>query len=246
VKQWTSTLSVLALLGMAAVGGRAGHRWLVTTARFGAKEVEVSGLRRTRREEVLTAARITPSRNVLSIDAEATARALERLPWVEHATVRRRLPGHVEITLEERTAVAILAAGGEYLVAPDGTPFKRVVQGSGDPTDLPVITGLRREAFEHDPESAREGLRDALALLADVAEASGGQRVEEVHRAPTGDLSLVLAGTYVWLGQGPYRAKLSRLRVVLGELRRRGLEASEVHLESDRHPERVTVRPRGA
>jgi hypothetical protein len=234
----------MGLLGLAAVGGREGHRWLVTTARFGAREVEVTGLRRTGREEVLAAARITPTRNVLSIDADAAARAIEGLPWVEHATVRRRLPGNVVVTVEERTAVAILAAGAAYLVAPDGTPFKRVVHSAGDPTDLPVITGLRREAFEHDPDSAREGLRDALALLADVAEVGTGARVEEVHRASTGDLSLVVAGTYVWLGQGPYRAKLTRLRVVLAELRRRGLEAAEVHLESDRHPERVTVRPR--
>ncbi len=51
-------------------------------------------------------------------------------------------------------------------------------------------------------------------------------------------LSIVIEGTHVWLGKGPYRAKLTRLRVVLAELGRRGLTASEIHLESDRHPER--------
>ena len=75
-----------------------------------------------------------------------------------------------------------------------------------------------------------------------TSELGSSSRLQEVHREPTGDLSVMLGGTYIWLGRGPYRSKLSRLRVVLGELRRHGLEASEVHLESDRHPERVTVR----
>lgn len=237
-----SVASALVVLLASAVGLRAGHRWLVTTERFNAHDVVVTGAERTARYEVLRAAGISDTRNVLSIDCEAAARAIEGLPWVSRARVTRRLPGHVDVSVDERTAVALVAAGAMYLVGGDGTLFKRAVPS--DPSDLPVVTGIAREAFERDAAGAREGVRDALALLADVEASAVGAplRVDEVHRELTGDLSIVVDGAQVWLGRGPYRAKLTRLRVVLRELSRRALRPSEIHLESDRHPERVTVR----
>ena len=217
-------------------------RWLVTTPRFNAREITVSGLGRTTRDEVLRAAGLAGERNVLSVDCVRTARDIEGLPWVSRARVTRRLPGSVTITVEERSAVATVSAGSMYLVGSDGTLFKRV--SPGDPADLPVVTGIDRAAFEQDAPGAREEVRDALALLGDVEASAVGAtlRIDEVHREPTGDLSIVAEGAHVWLGRGPYRAKLTRLRVVLRELERRGLRASEIHLETDRHPERVTVR----
>lgn len=242
VKRALSTASALALLALAVVGGRAAHRWMHTTPRFGARDIVVEGLSRTARAEVLRASGLTESTNVLSIDPRAVAREVESLPWVAHATVRRRLPDHVSIAVEERVAAAVVSAGSLYLASPDGTLFKRL--GPGDPVDLPVVTGVSRDEFRDDPDGAREQVRDALALVADLSSVQVGRglSLSEVHREPNGDLSMVVDGTYVWLGAGPYRAKLTRLRVVLAELRRRGLDASEVHLETDRHPERVTVR----
>jgi cell division protein FtsQ len=236
-------LAAGALAGSLA-GGRLGHRWLVTTPRFAARDVEVTGATHTPRAQILGAARITPTRNVLSIDGEAAARAIERLPWVSHARVVRRLPGQVRIEVEERTAAAVLSSGGLYLVSTDGEVFKRAEMG--DPVDLPLLTGIARESIRDDRDVAQERIRDALGLLADLDAAMVGPRVsvEEVHSAETGELSVVLGGAYVWLGRGPYRARLTRLRVVLQELQRRGVEAAEVHLESERHPERVTVLPR--
>jgi len=237
-----SVLSAVAILVGVGVGAREGHRWLRTTARFNARDITVTGLGRTPREEVLHAVGLDLPRNVLSIDCDRAARAIEALPWVSRATVTRRLPGVVTIGVEERSPAAVVAAGSMYLVAGDGALFKRAMPG--DPTDLPVITGVPRDTFEQDPASAREEVRDALALLADVEASAVGAalRIEEVHREITGDLSVVVGGTHVWLGRGPYRAKLTRLRVVLRELERRGLRASEIHLETDRNPERVTVR----
>lgn len=230
------------LLAGAVIGGTALHRWMVTTPHFAARDVVVTGIDHTLRAEVLSAAGITESRNVLSVDAAVAAHAIQALPWVAEARVHRQLPGSLRIEVREHTPAALLSAAGLYLVDAEGEVFKRAAPG--DPTDLPVLTGITREDFARDPEDARERVRDALALLTDLDASAVGPRLvpQEVHAELTGELALLLDGTYVWLGRGPYRAKLTRLRVVLGELHRRGLEASEVHLESERHPERVTVR----
>ena len=242
---WSQTFSVvpvLVLLAGTVVAGRFGHRWLTHTPRLGARTLEITGNSHCLREEVLSAARLTPGSNVLGVDLERAARQIERLPWVARATVTRQLPDIIRVVIEERSPAALVAVGGLYLASADGTLFKRAEPG--DPVDLPVVTGLARESFRERPEGARVQVRDALALMGDLESAQLGSsaRLQEVHRDETGDLSVMIGGTYIWLGRGPYRSKLSRLRVVLNELHRHGLEASEVHLESDRHPERVTVR----
>jgi cell division protein FtsQ len=242
---WSQALSavpVLVLLAGTVVGGRYGHRWLTHTPQLGARTLEVSGNSHATRDEVLAAAHLAPGTNVLAVDLERAGRQIERLPWVARATVTRQLPDTLRVAVEERTPAALVAVGGLYLASADGTLFKRAEPG--DPVDLPVVTGLARESFRNRPDGAREEVRDALALMGDLESAQLGSavRLQEVHRDETGDLSVMLGGTYIWLGRGPYRSKLSRLRVVYTELRRHGLEASEVHLESDRHPERVTVR----
>ena len=242
---WSQALSavpVLALLAGTVVGGRYAHRWLTHTPQLGARTLEVTGNAHVTRDEVLSAARLAPGTNVLAVDLERAARQIGRLPWVARATVTRQLPDTLRVVVEERAPAALVAVGGLYLASADGTLFKRAEPG--DPVDLPVVTGLARESFRERPDGAREQVRDALALMGDLESAQLGSasRLQEVHRDDTGDLAVMLGGTYVWLGRGPYRSKLSRLRVVLAELRRHGLEASEVHLESDRHPERVTVR----
>ncbi len=243
--RWSQSLSavpVLVLLAGTVVAGRYGHRWLTHTPQLGARTLEVSGNSHCSRDEVLAAARLAVGSNVLAVDLERAARQIERLPWVARATVTRQLPDTLRVAVEERTPAALVAVGGLYLASADGTLFKRAEPG--DPVDLPVVTGLSRESFRERPDGAREQVRDSLALMGDLESAQLGSsmRLQEVHRDETGDLSVMLGGTYIWLGRGPYRSKLSRLRVVLGELHRHGLEASEVHLESDRHPERVTVR----
>jgi cell division protein FtsQ len=243
--RWSQSLSavpVLVLLAGTVVAGRYGHRWLTHTPQLGARALEVTGNSHCSRDEVLAAARLTVGSNVLAVDLERAARQIERLPWVARATVTRQLPDTLRVAIEERAPAALVAVGGLYLASADGTLFKRAEPG--DPVDLPVVTGLSRESFRERPDGAREQVRDSLALMGDLESAQLGSsmRLQEVHRDETGDLSVMLGGTYIWLGRGPYRSKLSRLRVVLGELHRHGLEASEVHLESDRHPERVTVR----
>ncbi len=239
-----SVISIAAVLAGSVVGGRAAHRWMTRTPRFGARDIDVVGLHHSQRADVLAASGIGENTNVLGLDTARAERRIERLPWVERAHVTRRLPGTVHIEIEERSAVAIVSASGLYLASADGLLFKRVQ--TGDPDDLTTITGISRADFDTDPDAAREYVRDALALLADVGASSLASRVhiDEIHREATGELSIVLAesGTYVWLGRGPYRAKLSRLSAILAELDRQRLQPAEIHLESDRHAERATVR----
>ncbi len=51
-------------------------------------------------------------RNIFTVSLAERRAELERLPWVEHATVMRLLPDHLRVAIVERTPVAFVRQGG--------------------------------------------------------------------------------------------------------------------------------------
>ncbi|MCB9597966.1 MAG: FtsQ-type POTRA domain-containing protein [Sandaracinaceae bacterium] len=238
---------VVVAIGAGAVAlGRLVERHVRTSAAFEVTSIDLEGHVRLSREEVLARAGLALGANVFDVAPEDAEAALLEHPWIEEASVTRRLPGSYTIEVRERRPVALLALGDVFLVSENGAVFKAVEDD--DPIDLPVITGIERERFTHDRVYRTSILLEAVALLHDYRGAGLARRepIGEVHVERDDGLSLYIGGdaTYVRLGHGPFREKLGRLRTVLDELGGRGARAEYVYLDNERRPDRVTVRVR--
>lgn len=85
----------------------AGLQLLLRSALFPVREITVRGaLLHTSREPIERAARSGVSANFFATDLAALRAALEQLPWVRRANVRRVWPDRIEATLEEHVALA--------------------------------------------------------------------------------------------------------------------------------------------
>jgi cell division protein FtsQ len=238
-------LAMPTVVALAILGGLGwlGHRVAVQGDLLRVKEIRFDGLARTRPEELLALLPIRRGDHLLAVDPAAAEAALLRDPWVARAEVRRRLPDGVEVRVTERRAAALVDLDGLYLVDARGTVFKRAAPGDG--LDLPVVTGLGREAWVERRAEAEPLLAGALAL----AEAWMARRMEgpaavaEIHVDQDMGTTVVTAdGTEVRLGHGDLEAKLSRLGRLLPALHAEGRKAEVIHLENRRHPEWVAVR----
>jgi len=238
---------LIAVVGVGAVAlGRLVERHVRTSPAFATESIELDGHVRLAREEILELAGLAIGRNIFEVAPEDAEQRLLEHPWIAEAHVRRRLPGSYEVDVRERRAVALLALGEVFLVADDGAVFKRVEEG--DPIDLPVITGVDRDRFVRDRAFRTSIVLEAVALLSDYRGAGlwRDEPIGELHVESDDGLSLYVGedATYVRLGHGPFRPKLTRLSTVLGELGRRGARAEYVYLDNERRPDRVTVRVR--
>ena len=100
-------------------------------------EVTIEGeLKHTMRSEIEAALYQRVSGNFFSVDVDGVRAALERLPWVRRAAVRRVWPDRLEATLEEHVA---LARWGEGALV--NTYGERFVGGSKEA--LPRFSGPR-------------------------------------------------------------------------------------------------------
>ena len=87
--------------------------------------VTVAGADRSGAAAVRTAAGIDRHQAMTSIDLDATRARIDRLPWVQRASVSRHWPGTVRLAVVERTPVAIAGEGsGAVLIGP-GRPHPR-------------------------------------------------------------------------------------------------------------------------
>ncbi len=234
-----------ALAGLGAVG-KLVDRHLRTSPAFATTVIEVHGASHLSHEEVAQAAGVHLGQNVFEVGPEDARKNLLAEPWIASASVRRRLPSTYVIEMEERHPLALLLLDEVYLVAEDGSAFKPL--GPGDPSDLPVITGIAPEAVQRDRQGSAQSLLNAVGLLHDYQDAGLFRRepISEIHAEDDGSFSLYVGGdaTYVRLGKPPFHAKLGRLRQVLADLSSKKSRPLYVYLDNDRRPDRVTVRVR--
>lgn len=133
LRQVAATLGLLAAAGTLALGGL----WLSAPERFPLEVVRLDG-RLVRVEEAELRQAILPylDRGLLALDVAGVREAVEQLPWVATATVRRHWPDTLVIGVVERVAVAHWNKG---LIDEQGELFHPPAETV--PAGLPVLEG---------------------------------------------------------------------------------------------------------
>ena len=250
LRRFSHVAGKVALAGVCVIGAvglsRLVQKHVQTSPAFATKKIEIDGAQRLTRSEILASAGIAEGQNVFKISPDEAERHLLQNPWIASADVERRLPATYLVHVRERKAVALLSMEHLYLVAEDGTVFKREVDG--DPADLPILTGIEHDRFMADKAYRASILLEVVALLHDYANAGLQSRypIAEVHVELGETVSLYVGddATQIRLGEAPFREKLSRLRQVLARIEHKKLHPSYVYLDNTRRPDRVTVRLR--
>jgi cell division protein FtsQ len=235
-------LVVSSALGVAWVA----RRHVMTSRRFSITDVHVTGNEQRPADDIVAESGITVGANVFSLDLDGARERILADPWISEATLVRRLPGTIVVQVVERRAAALVALGDTLLVTSSGEPFKRLEPG--DPTDVPVVTGLRPESLADDREGTMRTIRQAIELGAEYEHGGLARRapLEEVHVEPDGAFSVVVGhvGVELVLGAPPFRRKLDQAARVVAELERRGAKADAILLDNEARPDRVVVRMR--
>ena len=189
--------------------------------------VRIEGATRVDVDEVPAAGGLDRRPQLIDVDPAAVATRIERLPWVKTAAVVRRWPGTVEVSLVERTPVAVVAGGPAWsVVDASGRVLEQVAEPPPgmpriDSPDLDLAPGLKvgREA------------RSALGLLDRLPPSLQG-RVSVIRAAPGPNLQLQLEGGPP-VNVGPpeqLRPKLVALSTLVAKANLRGVKMIDVRV----------------
>jgi len=238
-----TSLAMLLSAGL-SVGAWQAFRWSATTPLFSLGEVRFSGLSHAAEADLLARSGLRLGENLMAVDLAAAARAMEGHPWVVSARLSRSLPRTVLVEVAEHRAVAQVQLGGLYLLDDEGRVFKRA--GPEDAVDLPLLTGLSRDAWLRDRGSLQLRLYSALRLFeAWREEGFAGSSLSEVRLEEDGGFTAFArepAGLQeVRLGANDLPLQLHRLAQLRAALARRGEHAARIDLDSQARPEWVSA-----
>ncbi|MEV8516634.1 FtsQ-type POTRA domain-containing protein [Dactylosporangium sp. NPDC051484] len=166
---WLVALGVAALLGGAAA-------IVYLTPALGVERIEVTGVSVLDPDAVRRAAAVPDGTPLARLDLGAVGRRVRQLKPVRAATVSARYPHTLAITVQERTAVAVVPkAGGYTLLDAEGVAFHPV---DVSPPGLPVIRVAQ-------PEPGDATTAGALTVLAALPPVVREQMVALVAESPT-------------------------------------------------------------
>lgn len=183
-----SWMAAVATLAGVVLGGHYGWELLAKSGTFAVRNIEVSGTVRALEPDILAYAGVKLGDPMLALDLDDIAMSLRRHPWIDSATVKRRLPDKVTIEVLEHDPMIVVALGSEagggvvdlYVANKRGELVKR--QSSDDKLDVPVLTGLSREVAARDGDGVHARVREATDVSHLVqSRVSALGRVDELH-----------------------------------------------------------------
>ncbi|MBO4991145.1 MAG: FtsQ-type POTRA domain-containing protein [Firmicutes bacterium] len=148
-----------------------GLYFLLTSHLFDIQNITVVDNSYFTSEQVVSLSQIKIGENLFETRLNDAKQRLLQEPYIKNATLRRKLPGTVEITLEERTEYAAVAYGMESIIIDSEGMVLRV---ASERPALPLLAGLETlEMTEGQPLVVKQNysLTDTLKLIAVTEEA---------------------------------------------------------------------------
>ena len=197
--------------------------------------IEIAGAKNATRAQVLEVMGADIGRNVFFIPLDERRRQLEKIPWVESASVMRLLPDHLRIMLRERTPVAFAKVGTRIeLIDANGVVMEMPLGGS---YSFPVIMG-NAEADPLSTRAARMKTYVELVRQLDSTGANYSRDLDEVDLSDPEDVRISVAdpqGTLlIHLGSSNYLERFSLYKTHIQEWRQQFERLRSVDLRFDR------------
>lgn len=185
------------------------------------ERIEVSGLKKLTREEILAAAAVKIGDDLLGLRLSRMGEQLTKNPWIASVKIRRNFPRALSIEVCERQPVAIVSMGYLYYLDSKGDIFKPLQEG--DRLDYPVITGLAEDDLLRDPAGAKETVKGVLALLEQLHKQRSGIKladISELHYDKGFGYTIfaINRGLPIRLGMDGFSDKLDRLGKIYSDL----------------------------
>ncbi len=230
-------LPVLKLLAGAAlvVVMAAGGYFVKQSGMFSLREVECYGNKYLSEQRMVALMGIQKGESLLSLPSREVAGMLLESPWVKSVSLRKEYPSRLVVRIEEAVPAALLQVRKDtFFVDSEGNVLEKLENHSVP--FLPVIVSNSAR----NPQAYREALvlagvikRKGLATEKSTIEITG------VEKGPE-ELTMLVDGLTVKIGQGKYVEKLARLFELSDEIKRRHVNVKYVDL---RFSNGVVVKP---
>lgn len=206
-------------------------------------DIDITGLHNVTRYQVLEVMGGDIGRNIFFVPLTERKQTLEKIPWVESASVMRFVPNHLQIEIHERTPVAFARVGSKImLIDPVGTLMDLPAAGKKK-YSFPVILGMN-SGEPASTRAARMKIYNDLVSQLDAGGAHYSQDLSEVDLSDTEDVKVLPSDpqgeVLVHLGSSNY---LERYKVYVSHVREWRQQFDKLESVDLRYDGQIIVNP---
>jgi cell division protein FtsQ len=235
-------VAVLFLLGFCVGAVLLARDLLMHDDRFviqSSTSIEIEGNSHLTRAQLLSIFGGDVERNIFTVSLAERRAELERLPWVEHATVMRLLPNRMRVSITERTPVAFVRQGNHIgLVDADGVLLDMPTDAPANTHySFPVVTGIGGD----EPLSTRAARMKIFARFTSELDAEGekiSQNLSEVDLSNPEDVKALIpdhaSDVLVHFGEENFLDRYKKYEAHLAEWRAQYPKLSAVDMRYER------------
>lgn len=220
-------LPLLILLVLASMG------YAVVRNAFPLQQIRFSGNQHLSDDDLRALTGLGGKENLATLSSAAVFRNMSASPWIRSVSVRKDLPGTLQVFIKEAEPFALLDMSGRHFIVDNKGRLLEELKDSSIPF-LPVIVG--------NPFEKKEVFGEAISLVRAIKDAGliGRKDRIEVIAHKQQEMTVNLDGVVVKVGAGDYHEKLVRLLELEQEIKSRRIPVDYIDL---RFANRVVVKP---
>jgi cell division protein FtsQ len=205
--------------------------------------IEITGLQNVTRYQIMEVMGGDIGRNIFFVPLAVRKQTLEKIPWVESASVMRFVPNRLRIEIHERTPVAFARVGSKILLIDSVGTLMELPAAGKKKYSFPVILGMNL----NEPAStraARMKIYNDLVSQLDAGGAHYSQDLSEVDLSDAEDVKVLPSDpqgeVLVHLGSSNY---LERYKVYVSHVREWRQQFDKLESVDLRYDRQIIVNP---
>jgi cell division protein FtsQ len=244
---WIKWLGLATLVAIfVSIAGAAVYRYGEHSWRFrieSSDNIEISGTHNVTHAQVMEVLGGDIGRNIFFIPLSERKAQLEKIPWVESASVMRFVPNRLSVEIHERTPVAFARVGSRIMLIDGGGTLMELPGPGKQKYSFPVIVGMN----PGEPLSTREARMKIYNDLVRQLDADGSrysQALSEVDISDPDDVKVETndsgGAVLVHLGSADY---LSRYRIYVTHIQAWRQQFEKLESVDLRYDKQIIVNP---
>ena len=205
--------------------------------------IEITGLQNVTRFQIMEVMGGDIGRNIFFVPLAERKQTLEKIPWVESASVMRFVPNHLRIEIHERTPVAFARVGSKILLIDSVGTLMDLPAAGKKKFSFPVILGMN-SGEPPSTRAARMKIYNDLVSQLDAGGAHYSQELSEVDLSDGEDVRVFPSDpqgeVLVHLGSGNY---LERYKVYVSHVREWRQQFDKLESVDLRYDRQIIVNP---
>jgi cell division protein FtsQ len=206
-------------------------------------DIELAGLQNVTRFQIMEVMGGDIGRNIFFVPLLARKQALEKIPWVESASVMRFVPNRLRIEIHERTPVAFARVGSKILLIDSVGTLMELPTAGKKKYSFPVILGMNA-GEPASTRAARMKIYNDLVSQLDAGGAHYSQELSEVDLSDAEDVKVLqsdpLGEVLVHLGSSNY---LERYKIYVSHVREWRQQFDKLESVDLRYDRQIIVNP---